>query len=144
VGTRRLLLWTVGVACWIVVAVLNGGLAAGQKEIAVTAEELAKDYASGPATFNKKYEGKVVVVRGIIEDPEVEAVLTKERYLMLVGYQKKGDPVGVGVRCKHVPELKGLKKGQEVTIQGKCLGHKETILAAGLVECKLVKKAAKK
>lgn len=63
---------------------------------------------------------------------------------MLKGFQKKGDPVDIAVRCKHIPEFKGLEEGQEITVRGKCLPHKDTILAAELVDCQLIKGPALK
>lgn len=60
----------------VLMVVCRAGDAGQQKEISLAPEELAKNYGSGAAAFNKKYEGKVLVVRGIIEDPDVEAVLT--------------------------------------------------------------------
>jgi hypothetical protein len=113
------------------------------KETRVTAEQLAQDYSNNPATFNKQYKGKVVVVEGTVELADaVDA--RKQHWLMLKGYQKKGNPVPTMVRCQYVPEFKGLKEGQKVTVQGTCQGHSDTVFAAELVDCKLVSKSEKK
>lgn len=125
------------VAAWVALA---GSAAAGEKEIAVTSEQLAKDYTAGAKTFNEKYKDKVVVVTGTVEIPEAKDTIGGKRWLMLHGFKKKGDPVETTVRFEYIDDFKGLKEGAKVTVRGKCLEHKDTVFAASVVDSKLVKK----
>jgi hypothetical protein len=113
---------------------------AEDKPIAVTAAKLAEAYATDPAAFDKTYKDKVVEVEGVVETPKAQDSTNKKDYVMLHGFEKKGDVVPTLVRCELTKELEGLKAGQAVRIKGTCRGHKKTVLAAEIVDCKLIKK----
>jgi len=121
-------------------SLLPVGAAAEGKPLAVKAAKLAETYATDPAAFDKTYKDKTVEVEGVVETPKARDSLSKKDYVMLHGFRKKGDPGPTLVRCELTKDLEGLKPGQTVRIKGTCHGHSKTLLAAEIVDCKLLKK----
>ena len=118
--------------------------AAQQKPMVVSAEQLAKDYATDPKGFDKKYKDKVLIVEGVVQTPmakDKDLTTGKETtWLILNGFKKAGDPVDTTVNFTGIADLKSVKKGDKVQVQGKCLEHSEKWYAARLEDAKLMKK----
>jgi hypothetical protein len=108
-----------GIAAWLA----HGGAAADEKPLAITAEQLAKEYNSDPAAADKKYKGKLLVVTG-----KVHAVyeVAGEPSVLLRGFRKKEPEATTLVQCsftKEQHEKAGkLKKDDEFKVRGKCEG----------------------
>jgi uncharacterized protein (TIGR03067 family) len=116
----------------------------GDKDKVVSTTDLAKEYATDAAAFNRGYKGKTIVVEGVVEDAAVRDLLSKDkhgkkRWVMLRGYHKPGEPVSHQVRCEYAPDFEDLRIGYKVRVRGTCQGHRETLYAAELRDCKLVK-----
>ena len=127
-------------AALLVVAFGLGATAAGQDKQAkeeplkVSAEDLSQAYNSDTAKANAKYQGKVLVIEGRI----LGAGTLGGVYVDLAGYKEKdGQPRVVCVMQKGA-KVDSFKKGEKVTIKGKCKGD----IGTGNVEvrdCQVVK-----
>jgi hypothetical protein len=139
-SNRSLVFFQAAILLVSVPSVLPATARAEDKPIVATAAKLAEAYATDPAAFDKTYKDKVVEVEGIVETPKAQDSISKKNYVMLHGFKKKGDPVPTLVRCELSEDLEGLKAGQTVGIKGTCRGHNKSLLAAEIVDCKLLKK----
>jgi hypothetical protein len=119
--------------------ILATGARAEEKTDVIPAAKLAEVYATDPAAFDKTYKGKKLQVEGVVELPKAQDSISKKDYVMLKGFQKKGDSFPTLVRCEMTKDLEGLKAGQTVRVEGTCRGHVPTLAAAELTDCKLVK-----
>ncbi len=122
---------------------LGAGGKAKDEEI-VAAMDLTKLYTESGAAFDKKYKGKTVTVEGIVTGAGVKETSLDGKpgkvFLMIEGYKKPGDPVSHSVRCEESgPDFEGIRTGHKVRIRGTVQGHKDTLFAAELRDCKVVK-----
>jgi hypothetical protein len=104
-------------------------------DFTVTAEEFSKELISDPNGFAKKYTGKTVEVSGT-----VRATAPSEFRVMLHGVKEKpSDALDKGVACEVPPkldeQLRGLARGQQVTVRGTCARGDRL----KLTECEFVK-----
>lgn len=98
----------------------------GDKEpsIEITASQLAKEYADNEVKADSKYNGKVLLVTGTIND--IGKGLLDDIYVTMgTGISVDFDD-GFGVQCsfpdKHEKEVANLNKGYSIKIKGKCGG----------------------
>jgi hypothetical protein len=90
--------------------------------IPVTAERLTEDYGKDGEAAAKKYEGKQLVVEGVVTGTDPRRGL---RLVILAGFQEKADTplrVQASFHYDHEKSLEGLKEGQKVKVKGECLG----------------------
>ena len=105
----------------------------------VLAEALAKEYATDPDAFDKKYKGRVVTVEGMVTHITRPGPLDKEPFCVLAGYTKPGERFGVQVNCTIGAGFEGVRIGHKVRVKGAVEGHSKTRLAAVLKDCTVVK-----
>ncbi len=121
--------------------VLAPGLAEAQdkdKEESVAAAQIAKVYAESAAAFDKAYKGKTLTLEGIVAMSAAKD--GQKTYLMIDGYQKPGEPFVSRIRCEESsPDFQGIRVGHKVRISGTVQGHKDTLAAPELRDCKVVK-----
>lgn len=125
-----------------VACLANGGAsAADDKPLAITAEQLAKEFKTDAAAAEKKYKGKTLVVEGKIHD-QYDKKVTGEPSTILWGFQEKELAVPTLVQCTFIKEQQEkaskLKKDDKVKVQGKCEGTFATIFVV-LKGCELAK-----
>jgi uncharacterized protein (TIGR03067 family) len=121
---------------WAGLPLVNAGEKEKDKVIAVL--ELTKDYAENAGDFDKKYQGMVVTIEGVVGTTGVK--VAGKTFLMMDGYTKPGDKYAHLVRCEESgPDFEGIRKGHKVRIKGTVQGHSETSVAAELLDCKVVK-----
>lgn len=93
------------------------GIASAPIEVRVSAVQLYDDYVANKLAANQKYDGKVLLVTGIIED--LGGGNDKAFYLDLA----TSDFTLVPIRChfaqSHLDDLTSLSKGDRVTLRGK-------------------------
>jgi len=118
---------------------LSGDARAEDKPIEIKAVKLAETYATDSAAFDKNYKDKVVEVEGVVDSPKVQDFTTKKNFVLLKGFQKKGDPIPTLVRCEMTKDLEGLKAGDKVRIKGTCRGYNKTVLFPEVGDCTLLK-----
>ena len=99
--------------------------------IEVSAKQLYSDYAANEVSADLKYNGKVLLVKGKVN------TIAKDIMGGIYVTLNTGDTFGE-VQCSfsdnHTNEAAGLKKGQTITIKGKCTGKMINILFS---ECSL-------
>lgn len=97
----------------------------------ITAPNLLKEYKDNEVRADGKYKGKVLEVSGTVDG--IGKDLMDTMYVSL-----KGDVI-FGIQCmfakKHESKLASLKKGQEITLKGKCTGKMGNVILRG---CMLV------
>jgi hypothetical protein len=95
----------------------------------VTAEQLYNEYSTAEATADKKYNGNVIEVSGLVADVQTTARATN---ILL----RAGASTG-GVNCSlQLPEP-GIAVGRRVTVKGRCMGF---LMDVSLVDAIVVKK----
>jgi hypothetical protein len=135
-----LLGWLVGVASLIVLNLLLCGgylgwayltMRLGHREVeplppAVTAGQLGRDYLDDPAAADEKYRGQTLQVRGVVDE-----VGQHGAGIWYVVFRVEEGATAIRIECSFdgadeddVAELAGLRKGQSVTIRGRCEGAK--------------------
>jgi uncharacterized protein (TIGR03067 family) len=139
--SRRLLAMPLGLC----LVLLNPGdatrLGAGDKKKIepISAEQITRVYAEKPDEFNNVYTGKTVTVEGIVSNSGVKGDNGKV-YLMIRGYTKPGARVAHSVRClESGPDFEGIRQGHKVRIRSTVQPHKETLYAAELRDCTVIK-----
>ncbi len=116
------------------------GTAGKEKDEFIAADQLTKVYAENAADFNKQFKGKTLTVEGVVTGSGVKGSPPGRTYLMIQGYKKPGDPVAHSVRCEEAgPDFEGIRQGHKVRIRGVVQAHSDTLLAAELRECKVIK-----
>ena len=115
--------------------------AADDKPLAVSAEQLAKDYKSDPAAADKKYKGKLLLVEGKVHDLFGKEI-AGEPAVVLWGFRQKELEVPTLVQCIFTKEQQEkaskLKKDDKVKLQGKCEGSLARIFVV-LKSCEFAK-----
>jgi hypothetical protein len=103
---------------------------AGKKaEVEISAPALVKAFETNENVANQKYNGKILLVSGIISD-------VKEDPQFISVYLKDTDATS-GVMCsfnKGVVKLKEFKPGEEIKLKGICTGY---LMDAVLNKCAL-------
>ncbi len=103
---------------------------AGKKaEVEISALALVKAFETNENLANQKYNGKILLVSGIISD-------VKEDPQFISVYLKDTDATS-GVMCsfdKDVVKLKDFKSGQKIKLKGICTGY---LMDAVLNKCAL-------
>ena len=89
-------------------------LANQQPDVKVSAKELIAAYKSDTASANKMYTHKIVQVTGMVTKVDSSAVELGEEGSM--------STVAVGLDNRHLEDLRKLKVGSTVTLQGECTG----------------------
>jgi predicted negative regulator of RcsB-dependent stress response len=79
-----------------------------------TAEQLYNEYSTSEAAADKKYNGVVMEVTGLVAD--VQATAQSVNVLLAAG------ATGNGVNCSLQSKVNNLAVGRTVTIKGKCAG----------------------
>jgi len=99
----------------------------------ISAYQLFKEYESNEIAADQKYKGKTLAVDGIVK--EIGRDFQGSLYLVLTG----ADIRIVGVQCyfsdAHTNALAHVKKGQRITVKGKCSGY--LLFGADLKGCKI-------
>ncbi len=94
----------------------------------VSAEDLYTEYAQNQVEADAKYKGRVIMVTGAVGD--TRTTVWGVRYVMLMA-----NAIGSGVECRFADGRKsavlGLRKGQHVTIRGKCEGKPLSVVLHG-------------
>ncbi|GIW90596.1 MAG: hypothetical protein KatS3mg109_1028 [Pirellulaceae bacterium] len=94
----------------------------------VTATQLVDDYKANEIAADEKYKGEVIVVSGTIESIGTDIWGTMYVTLMT------GNPI-VSVQCmfadKYKSQLANVRRGQYVTIKGRCEGKHLNVLLRG-------------
>lgn len=101
------------------------------KGIAVTAQQLSKEYSADEKAANAKYLNKAIVVTGTISEID-----TNENGGLMVVLQT-GDPIA-GVQCTMRDKADKPVVNEQVTIKGFCSGN--SITGVTLTDCVLEKK----
>ena len=87
--------------------------------IKITATKLYGDYKANEVAADASYKGKTLEITGTVSD--IKKDITDTLYVTLKGDQYFGD-----VQCyfndKYTSQLASLKKGQQLTVMGKCDG----------------------
>ncbi|MHC5079772.1 MAG: OB-fold protein, partial [Planctomycetota bacterium] len=106
--------------------------AEGKPALTVSAAQLFKDYEENEVAADEKYKGKILQVSGEVSD--IGKDIMDKMYVNL-----KTENMFMHVQCyfsdKHKDKLKTMKKGQQVTIKGKCDGK---LMGVNLRGCLLV------
>jgi predicted Zn finger-like uncharacterized protein len=113
--------------------------------IAVTAEELAREYKDNEAAANDKYKDKWLIVEGKVLDVVSGAPDEKTKantvQVQLVGVKLPRDGGDFAVRCEVRPEDSragwDVTRGQTVKFRGKCTGGGTVLTFVGLSSCRL-------
>ena len=97
----------------------------------LTAKELFKAYEDNEVSADAKYKDKIVQVSGVIED--IGKDLTDSIYVIL-----RVDPHGIGgIQCffsdSDAGRVANFRKGQHLTVKGKCSGKMMNVLIRGCV-----------
>jgi hypothetical protein len=87
-----------------------------EKAVAISADDIYKEYVANEATANSKYLNKAVEVSGEISDIQVNQDSAKVVYL------KTSDPF-YGVNCTFKQDPGELQKGQQIKFKGICTGY---------------------
>lgn len=97
-------------------------------DVEVSAPVLFSDYESNEVAGDEKYKGKILLVSGSVDD--ISKDITDTLYISLDAGQTFGS-----VQCffadEHTDELSQVRKGQYVTIQGRCDGKLGNIFLRG-------------
>jgi len=91
----------------------------------ITATKLYSDYKANEIAADTSYKGKTLEITGAVN--EIKKDITNTMYVTLKGDQYFGD-----VQCyfndKYTSQLANLKKGQQLTVKGKCDGLMMNVL----------------
>jgi len=124
-------------------AVVGAGGNAVGSGTAIEAVKLCNDYQAGAEAADDAYKGKAVSLKGSIKNVRDDRV-TGKKYLELKG--SDGGAVGTrNVRCYFTDDFQDqiakLKPGEEVKVQGTCMGKQGTAdnFDVALDKCKLLK-----
>jgi len=109
----------------------HGNVESEQAVATLTATSLYNEFLKGESIANQKWVGKVIEITGIIS-----SVSEAGNYISInLGATSEG-----GVNCsmlkKDLPEGTQFKKGDSVTVKGKCTGF---LMDVNLVDC-IIKK----
>lgn len=113
---------------------------AAEEAVVVSAEKLYSEYAANEIAADSTYDGKVIVVSGVIRDFGKTSTWRDEegRYAAYVSFPDPADTDGV--RCvfkaRNKGQLVNLSKGETVKIKGKCAGW--DIGLVYVIDCELV------
>lgn len=132
------LLSATAVATFLVLAVASTDEKQKEKEVAeteattpaitVSPDQLYADYEANEVAADLKYKDKVLIVTGTVND--IAKDITDEIYVTI----NTGEMFG-SIQCffatSHTNEAAGLKKGQTITIKGKCEGKMMNVLLRG-------------
>ena len=103
-------------------------ISTNEPTISVSAKQLYKDYTDNEVAADLKYKDHVLVVTGRVD--EIAKDITDDIYVTIKGDEYFGD-----AQCffskDHTNEAAQLKKGQTITIKGKCQGKMMNILLRG-------------
>jgi hypothetical protein len=139
---QRLLGWVLGVVSLVLLNLLVCGgylgwvylnssapfhLADGTPPPSVSAARLARDYQDDPAAADEKYHGRTLRVTGIIEDVGQDAAQT---WYVVLGAEEGAPRVQCffdGADEDDAAAIAGLRKGQGVTVHGRCEGKQDRV-----------------
>lgn len=100
-------------------------------------EELHKDYMDNPIAADEKYKGKILELTGEVYN--IDREIAGNPYITFnIGGEYSFQDVRITFKKSEEEKVTKLKKGQEVTIKGKCMG---TLLSTtvSLNDCEIVK-----
>jgi hypothetical protein len=105
---------------------------ANEPEIAVHATQLLADYKANEVAADERYKGKVIQVTGYVDSIGKDILDS-----MYVTLKAGGRYEFASVQCffpkKDKDQLSQLRKGQAVTITGRCQGKMMNVLLKGCV-----------
>jgi hypothetical protein len=117
-----------------------GGQAAepASPALAVTADQLARDFQADEKSARAKYQGRWLVINGVYKEAyERNLGGTVSRMFYFTDYNDPGTKHTCAVGCKvdaaHWPKLDGLTQGQKVKVRARCTGggYQSVALADG-------------
>lgn len=88
-------------------------VATGQPDVTVDAKELVAAFSADTASASRKYLNKVVEVTGTIKKIDTTGSI-------VLGEEGSMSEVAVGIDERHHADLKKMKEGSVVTVQGTC------------------------
>jgi uncharacterized protein (DUF1330 family) len=124
--SRKKIIWTtvllaiaaIAIFCYKEYTRTNQDMANARADLNLSAAELIHDYESDDSTANKKYNGKVIEVKGLVKRIEKD----EKGYFTVV----LGDSSISSVRCSmdttHQNDAASLTEGSSVIIRGACTG----------------------
>ena len=98
--------------------------ATAKVDVTMTAEQLAKEFATDEKTANTKYLNKNIEVSGVV----TETNKNQDGGLMVM--LETGDPINV-VQCTMDSSAAVVNKGDKVTIKGICSGNNMGVCLTG-------------
>ncbi|MSP70484.1 MAG: hypothetical protein EXR20_09440 [Bacteroidetes bacterium] len=126
------------VAVFLVLAVASLDNKQTEKEVAeteantpaieVSPQQLYSDWEANEVSADLKYKGKVLIVKGKVNT--IGKDIMDDIYVTLNTGKTFGE-VQCSFSDNHTNEAAGLKKGQTITIKGKCDGKMMNILLSG-------------
>src|SRR6266567_9635684 len=94
--------------------------------ITISADDLYRAYQSNEAEADKIYQGKIVIVTGIVGTTSTPDDGMGRPAVILVGSNQKPIVNCFGFASDEKEAISKLKPGQKVTIKGKCMGKVAT------------------
>ncbi len=94
--------------------------------ITISADDFYKAYQSNEAEADKIYQGKIVIVTGIVGTTSTPDDGMGRPAVILVGSNQKPIVNCFGFASDEKEAISKLKPGQKVTIKGKCMGKVAT------------------
>lgn len=112
-------LFTIMLACGETPEVVEKEIAEQPTDIKISANRLFKEYEANQVAADEKYKDKILEISGIVDD--IGKDIADQIYVALkVGGEYEISVVQCYFSGEHTSEAAQLKKGQKITIKGKC------------------------